>query len=143
VVLASYVGPVPYELEDVYPANVRANGVKQMGPAQYERARPLLAARLAAYLEAHAAAYRGAVAFAEGRYGEVVGDAAARAGADVVLLPRAGGAAVKRLGRSTPRKYWEKYWIQLFLQIRDWLPPAAQRAADQRLLDLDVEWSLP
>ena len=39
VVMASYVGPVPYELQDVYPANVRAGGVKHMGEEEYVHAR--------------------------------------------------------------------------------------------------------
>jgi len=142
VVLASYVGPVPYELETVYPANVRADGVKRMGPAEYDRARPLLVERLAAYLEAHGQQYRGAAAFAESRYGEIVAAAAERSGCEVVLLPRPEGPVLRRLGQSTPRKYWEKYWIQLFLQIRDWLEPDQQAAADQRLTALDAEWSL-
>lgn len=140
VVLASYVGPVPYELEGVYPANVRAGGVKQMSPAAYDAARPVLVKRLADYLSTHGPAYRGAAAFAEGRYGEIVSEAAALAGREVVLLPRPDGAVLKRLGKSTPRKYWEKYWIQLYLQLREWLPAAQQKAADQRLQELGAGW---
>ena len=43
VVLASKIGPVPYELEALYPANVRGEGVKRFRPEVYERVKPILA----------------------------------------------------------------------------------------------------
>ena len=45
VVLASHIGPVPYELENVYPANV-GGGVKHFSADHYCRVRPILAARI-------------------------------------------------------------------------------------------------
>ncbi|MFH1569481.1 MAG: DUF5591 domain-containing protein, partial [Gemmatimonadota bacterium] len=140
VVVASHVGPVPYELEGAYPANVRANGVKQMRPEEYARAGPELAGRLGAYLRVHGPRYRHLTSFAEGRYAEVLARAADAAGAPFAPLPRAGGAEVVRVGRSRPRKYWERYWIQLYLQLCEWLDEPQRRAARQRLESLDVEW---
>ena len=140
VVLASYVGPVPYELEGVPPANLRANGVKHMSPQEYADSHPVLVERVAGYLAAHSSHYRSAAAFAGGRYGDILSEAAARAGVEVALLPRGDGPRVLRLGTSTARKYWEKHWIQLYLQVHQWLDPGQRLAADRRLEALDVVW---
>ena len=67
VVLASTLGPAPYELEEVYPANVRSVGVKRFSESRYARARPLLAETIAGYLRAHAEQYQQVAAFTHGR----------------------------------------------------------------------------
>jgi len=69
VVVASKVGPVPYELQGCYPANVGAEGVKHFDADRYERVRPILASSVADYLVAHASVYDQAVGFGDGRYG--------------------------------------------------------------------------
>ena len=140
VVLASEVGPTPYELEDVPPATIPALGVKQFGPERYARALPVLAERMAGYLGAHRACYDRAATFTDGRYAEVMREAQSRAGCELAILPVAGGALVRRCGRSTPRTYWEKYWIQLYLEVVSWLPPAAQAGAAGRLAQVGVDW---
>ena len=140
VVLASYIGPVPYEFEDVYPANVRGGGVKEFGPEDYARRRPVLAGRLAQYLDAHGDHYEGITSFTEGRYAEVLAEGRHIAGRDFPILPTAGPPVVVRMGKSTPRKYWEKFWIQLYLQLQEWLEPQQQNAAQSRLADLEVEY---
>ena len=119
VVLASKIGPVPYELEDVYPANVRGGGVKHFDSTYYARVKPILAERMAQYIlrtapvRAHQHNYDRITTFAEGRYAEVMGEAKKRAAVDFPVLPVLGGPRVVRMGHSIPRTYWEKYWIQL------------------------------
>jgi len=138
VVLASMVGPAPYELEDVYPVNVRAGGVKQMCLEAYADFRPLLADRVAAYLVRHGACYERIVAFADGRYGDVLADAAMLAKVTFPIFPRRDGIRVIRMAGSAPRPYWERYWIQLFLEIVSWLPAKEQDAARHRLAERGV-----
>jgi hypothetical protein len=144
VVLASKIGPVPYELEDVYPANVRGGGVKHLSAAEYARAKPILSERLAEYIVAHHGSYEKVTTFTEGRYGEVMEQArrisVARCGRDVSfpILPRVGGARIIRMGRSEPRQYWARYWIQLYLQIVEWLDPEQRVQAEARLRRLKV-----
>jgi hypothetical protein len=146
VVLASAIGPVPYELEDVYPANARAPGVKHLSPAVYDQVRPVLAERMAEYLIAHRDSYDRVAAFTEGRYGEVMGDARAivtsRLGEEAAfpILPYTDGPQVIRMGRSTPRTYWQRYWIQLYAEIVDWLEPGARAGAEDRLRELGVTY---
>jgi hypothetical protein len=140
VVLASEVGPVPYELQDVPPANISSGGVKQFGPERYARARPVLAARLAAYLRAHGGNYDHIATFTQGRYGEVMEDVSRLAGREMAIFPEASGPAIVRMGGSPPRTYWQRYWIQLYLEIVSWLSPRAQAAAAARLEELGVEW---
>jgi hypothetical protein len=139
VVIASHVGPVPYEVEDFHPANVRAGGVQHFPTEQYRRVRPILARRTADYLVAHGAAYERIAAFAAGRYGEVMRDAAALAGREVAVFPAGERPAVASLAGSVPRSYWERYWIQLCREIASWLPEKAREAVPARLEALGVE----
>jgi hypothetical protein len=138
VVLASRIGPVPYELEDVYPANVGGGGVKHFRPEQYERVRPVLAERMAEYVTAHGGRYEHMTTFTEGRYGEVMADARRLAGARFDILPDPAGAQVVRMGTSKPRTYWQRFWIQLYLRIVGWLEPPLRAEADARLRKLKV-----
>ena len=138
VVLASKVGPVPYELEDVYPANVRAGGVKHFSPEHFARAKPILAERMAQYTRAHGDNYDRIATFTEGRYGEVMAAARELSGVEFPILPAPSGPRVVRMGDSKPRKYWEKYWIQLYLEIVDWLPESRREEAQARLEELQV-----
>jgi hypothetical protein len=143
VVLASTIGPVPYELEDVYPANVRSHGVKQFADDHYARCAPILAERMAAYLRRHKDHYRRIAGFGEGRYADVLRRAADLARVDFPIYPAAGRAEVIRMGRSRPRTYWQRYWIQLYLEIESWLGPQERAAARERLRALDVEYEAP
>ena len=59
---------------------------------------------------------------------------------DYCILPVSYGPNVVRIGSSKPRKYWEKYWIQLYLEIVYGLPPAARKQAAERLESVDVEY---
>ena len=45
-----------------------------------------------------------------------------------------------RMGESMPRTYWEKYWIQLYLEIASWLDPDMQAQAEARLKKMDVKY---
>jgi len=141
VVCASRIGPVPYEFENVHPASVPGGGVKHFRPDEYARVRPILAERLARYLAQHRGAYDHIASFTEGRYAEVVSDAAVLASAYVAILPMVSGAQVLRRGRSRPRKYWEHYWIQLYLAVVGWLGRDEQTAAAERLRADDVEYA--
>lgn len=141
VVLASTMGPVPYELEDVYPANVRSGGVKHFGAERYARVRPILAERMAQYIIAHRRNYDHSATFTDGRYAQVMEEARRIADLDFPILPARTGATVRQMGQSKPRKYWEKYWIQLYLEILSWLDAAAQAQADARLKRLEVVYS--
>jgi len=138
VVLASKIGPVPYELEDAYPANVRGGGVKHFDPLYYDRVWPVLAGRVSAYLQAHGEQYDHIATFTEGRYAEVMTPAAEAAGREVIVLPMEDGPRATRIGASQPRTYWEKRWIQLSLRLLDWLGPQWRTRAAQRLAALDV-----
>ncbi|MAE62586.1 MAG: hypothetical protein CMJ49_14660 [Planctomycetaceae bacterium] len=131
VVLASTVGPVPYDLQDIYPANVRAGGVKHFGLDDYEHARPILAGRMAGYLIAHGKQYKHIAAFADGRYAQVLADARRASSVDFPIFPDADGPRITRIKERRP--YWEKYWIQLYLEITRWLTPAQRRDAEARL----------
>jgi hypothetical protein len=145
VVLASRIGPVPYELEDVYPANVRGGGVKHFSTEHYMRTKSVLAERMAEYVLAHGLSYERMATFTEGRYAEVMEVAqetvAEQLGeqARFPILPRIGGPRVVRMGQSTPRQYWARYWIQLYLEVVSWLTPEQQAQAVVRLNKLKVE----
>ena len=138
VVLASRIGPVPYELEDVYPANVGGGGVKHFRDEHYGRVRPILAARMAEYIAAHGKCYQRIATFTDGRYGEVMRDARDLAGLDFPVFPIPDGPRVLAVGKSTPRTYWQKYWIQLYLEIVRWLGRPQQARAAERLKKLKV-----
>ncbi len=140
VVLASTLGPVPYELEDVFPANVGGGGVKHFSDEHYAHVRPILAERMAAYITAHRASYDHVATFTDGRYGEVMALAGEIAGVAFPIFPAEGGARVLDLDGSRPRTYWQKFWIQLALQLIAWLAPDQQAAAHKRLRKLKVRY---
>ena len=140
VVLASTVGPVPYELEDVYPATVRRVGVKHFSQDYYEQVLPILAKRMAAYITAHRACYDHITTFTHDRYGDVMRMAGQLADVHFPILPVQGGARVVHMGGSPPRTYWQKHWIQLTLQLIEWLEPEQQKQAAARLKKLKVEY---
>jgi hypothetical protein len=140
VVLASTLGPVPYELEDVYPANIGGGGVKHFSDEHYEQVLPILAERMAAYVTAHRRCYDHITTFTQSRYGEVMRLASEMAGVPFPVLPVETGPIVVALGKSKPRTYWQKYWIQLTLQLIEWLGPDQQVAARQRLKKLKVKY---
>jgi len=146
VVLASKIGPVPYELEDVYPANVRGGGVRHLSGEHYARVKPILAGRMAQYLLAHGSNYERFATFTRGRYAEVMKEArriaADRCGEtlDIAVLPDLGGPRIVRMGQSTPRQYWARHWIQLYLEIVSWLEPAQQAQAEARLRAMRVDY---
>jgi hypothetical protein len=140
VVMASTMGPVPYEFEELYPANVRAGGVKHLDDAHYARVKPILAERMAQYLMAHRDSYDHVTTFTEGRYAEVMAAAREMACAEFPILPAREGPRVVRIGDSTPRTYWQKYWIQLYLHVVGWLPPGMRAAAAVRLKEAEVEY---
>jgi hypothetical protein len=112
VVLSSVIGPVPYEMEDVYPADERGGGVKHMPPDEYDFARPILAERMAAYLRRWHGRYRVITTFTHDRYGSVMESAKRIAGVDFPVLPDARGPRLADGGA-----YWGKYWVQIFLEL--------------------------
>ena len=146
VVLASKIGPVPYELEDVHPANVRGGGVKHFETRRYDRVKPILAERMAEYILTPGDSYERITTFTEGRYAEVMQAAreivVARRGEDAYfpVLPKIGGPRIVRMGESTPHTYWAQYWIQLYLEVVGWLEPDQQILAQARLKHLKVEY---
>jgi len=140
VVLASLVGPVPYDLEELYPATVSFGGVGHFGNSDYAKVRPILAERMAAYIKANKRRYKNYATFTSGRYGQVMADAAELVGVDMAIFPDPKGPKVVRMGDSRPRAYWQKYWIQLCLEIANWLGPAGKRAAVRRLENHDVQY---
>lgn len=141
VVLASTIGPVPYELEDVYPANVGGGGVKGFSPAHYERVKPILARRMADYVTAHGGCYDHIATFTQGRYAEVVRAAQQIAGVTFPIFPEDNGPKVVRIGESTPRTYWQKYWIQLALLLAHRLGSSARRQMRRRLRERLIEYA--
>jgi hypothetical protein len=146
VVLASRIGPVPYDLESTHPASVGGGGVKHFSQMEFEDALPILARRIDDYLHAHGGSYDHACAFGEGRYGEVFEAAklSLRAAnhplASMPVFPWASGPRVRRLGGKTPMKYWDVFWIQLALEVMSWLTVDQQEAACRRLVEMDVEY---
>jgi len=140
VVLASLIGPVPYDLEEVYPATVSFGGVGHFSPSDYAIVGPILAERMAAYIKANKRRYKSYATFTSGRYGEVMADAAELAGVEMAIFPDPAGPRVIRMGQSRPRQYWQKYWIQLSLELADQLGPAGKRATRRRLADHNVEY---
>jgi len=138
VVLASLVGPVPYDLEELYPATVSFAGVGHFSDSDYALVRPILAERMAAYIKKNKRRYKTYATFTSGRYGEVMADAAEIAGVDMAIFPDPAGPRVIRMGDSKPRAYWQKYWIQLCLELADQLGPTATKATLRRLADHNV-----
>ena len=143
VVLASTVGPVPYELEEVCPATIRRVGVKHFSEDYYQHVRPILARRMADYIAAHRACYDHIATFTHGRYGDVMRMAGQLADVHFPILPVPGGTRVVHLGGSPPRTYWQKHWIQLTLQLIEWLDPDQQAQARARLKRLKVTYRTP
>ena len=140
VVLASKIGPVPYELEAVYPANVGGGGVKHFDRKYYARMKPILVKRMAQYIITHGGNYEQMATFTEGRYAEVMEEAMKVAGVRFPVFPMIDGAQILKRGDSFPRTYWEKYWIQLYLKIVDWLNPEMQARAEERLKKLNLRY---
>jgi hypothetical protein len=140
VVLASQIGPVPYELQGVYPANIRGGGVKHFSPDHYERVKPILAQRMADYITTHGGQYERMATFTEGRYGEVMAEAQRLAGVEFPILPVRGGPAIVHVAGSPPRTYWQRFWIQLYLEVASWLDTEGQERAEGRLRRLKVEY---
>jgi hypothetical protein len=146
VVLASKIGPVPYELEDIYPANVGGGGVKHFDRKHYARVKPILAERMAQYIITHKDNYDRITTFTESRYGEVMEEAREIAvdccGESFYfpILPVLDGPQILRRGKSLPRTYWEKYWIQLYLEIVSWLEPDMQAQAEERFEKMDIRY---
>jgi len=138
VVLASRIGPVPYELEDVYPANVGGGGVKHFSLEHYQRVKPILARRMAEYITTHRKCYDRIATFTQSRYAEVMEEAREIARIDFPILPMAHGPAIKQMGSSKPRTYWAKYWIQLYREVVSWLDPPQQVQAEARLKKMGV-----
>ncbi|MEW6750401.1 MAG: hypothetical protein AB1505_05420 [Candidatus Latescibacterota bacterium] len=83
---------------------------------------------------------RHVAAFGEGRYAEVLRDAGRLSGTRFPVLPEPGGLRLTRLGHWRPRKYWERYWIQLYVVVAEWLDSVARQQAVLRLRALDVEY---
>jgi hypothetical protein len=139
VVLASWIGPVPYELQTIHPATVSAGGVKQMPDSVYAAARPILVERMARYLEAHGARYRHVATFTDGRYGQVMRDVAHVSGRRITVLPDPHGPRVERYRGGKPRTYWQRYWVQLALELGRQKGPAGYAEVMDRMRQMGVE----
>jgi hypothetical protein len=139
VVLGSWIGPVPYELQNVYPATVSAGGVKQMSEAAYARAKPVLVERMAEYLRVHGSRYESVVTFTDGRYADVMREAARVSRRTVTVLPEASGARVERYQGGRPRTYWQRYWVQLALELGRLAGSRGYAATLRRLREMGVE----
>jgi predicted RNA-binding protein len=138
VVLASRIGPVPYELEDTHPANIGGGGVKHFRDDLYAKIKPVLAERMAEYITTHGRNYDRMATFTSGRYGDVMAAARDICGRDFPIFPDPDGARITWTGKSVPRKYWDKFWIQLYLEILDWLTPSLREQAGARLEKMGV-----
>jgi hypothetical protein len=128
VVLSSVIGPVPYEMENVYPADEPGGGVKHMSPEDYHFAKPILAERMAAYLRRWHERYRVITTFTHDRYGEVMEEAKRLAGLDFPVLPDMRGARIRG-----GNQYWTKYWIQVFFELLKGMTEQEQAEAMERL----------
>jgi len=139
VVLASRVGPAPYELQDIWPLNVSSGGVKHFGDEYYWEVRPTLAGRMAEYITTHGPHYERIATFTQGRYADVMYEAAEIAGVQFPIFPDEAGERITRNAHgNAPRTYWQKFWIQLYREIVSWLDPPAQKAAAKRLAESGV-----
>ena len=133
VVMSSVIGPVPYDMEDVYPATERGGGVKHMGPEEYRFAKPILAERMAAYIRKWHGRYRIITTFTHDRYGDVMEAARRIAGVDFRVLPQARGLRMPGGGA-----YWGKFWVQLFHELLGGMTEQEQEAALERLAKEDA-----
>jgi len=134
VVMSSVIGPVPYELEDVYPATERGGGVKHMSPEQYRFAKPILAERMAAYLRRWHDRYQVITTFTHDRYGDVMVAARRLARLDFPVLPDTRGLRLKGGGT-----YWGKFWVQVFFELLKGMTEDEQAEAMERLKAEGVE----
>jgi hypothetical protein len=141
VVLAAKGGPIPYDLEGVFPACIRAEGLGQFSPEEYEEARATLAQYVARYLKAHAGHYDGIATFTSGRWADVMEAARSMSDLDFPVLPRSDGPSLTRVGDTVPHTYWQKRWIQLALAIMGMMPEDERHAAEARLRDMGAEWT--
>lgn len=139
VVLGSWIGPVPYELQTIHPATVSATGVKQMPDFLYAAARPILVQRMADYLRAHGRHYQHIATFTDGRYAQIMRDVAQTLGRHIAILPNPTGPRVTRYQGGTPRTYWQRYWIQLALELSRPSGPKAQAQTLDRLRQMGVQ----
>jgi len=140
VVLASRIGPAPYEFQDMWPVNVSSGGVKHFGDEYYWEMKPVLAERMAQYIEVHGPRYEHIATFTQGRYADVMYEAAELAGVEFPIFPDEGGERITMSpSGNAPRTYWQKFWIQLYREIVSWLGPAEQQAAAARLKKLGVK----
>ena len=134
VVMSSVIGPVPYEMEDVYPADERGGGVKHMSPDEYRFAKPILAERLAAYLRRWQDRYRVITTFTHDRYGSVMESARKIAGLDFPVLPDTRGIRTKG-----GNQYWTKFWVQVFLELLQGMTEDEQAQAWERFREEGAE----
>jgi len=128
VVLSSVIGPVPYEMENVYPADEPGGGVKHMSPEDYHFAKPILAERMAAYLRRWHDRYRVITTFTHDRYGDVMDAAKRLAGVDFRVLPDMRGVRIRG-----GNQYWTRYWIQVFFELLKGMTEEEQAQAMERL----------
>ena len=96
--------------------------------------------RFSFFSEEHGDNYEQISTFTESRYGEVMEVVRDIAGIYFPIYPILDGAQILRRGDSFPRTYWEKYWIQLYLEIVDWLEPEMQAQAEERLKKLNLRY---
>ena len=134
VVLSSVIGPVPYDMENVYPATESGGGVKHMRPEQYRIALPVLAERMAAYLRKWHERYKVITTFTHSRYGDVMQAAKKMAGIDFRVLPDLKGTRLKG-----GNQYWTKYWIQVFFELLGGMTEEERQQALARLQKEKVE----
>jgi hypothetical protein len=90
---------------------------------------------MAQYILVHGNNYEHITTFTESRYGEVMNEAKKLASVDFRILPISNGPEIIQGG-----KYWDRYWIQLYLEIVSWLEPDQQTQADKRLKKVDVPY---
>ncbi len=134
VVLSSFIGPVPYELETTYPADERGGGVKHMSPQEYHLARPILAERMAAYLRRWHDRYKVITTFTHGRYGEVMRMARELASLEFSILPDPSGPRLRG-----GNQYWTRDWIQVFFELLEAMTDEERAEAMARLAAEGVE----
>ena len=127
VVMSSVIGPVPYEMEDVYPADERGGGVKHMSPEDYRFAKPILAERMGAYIRRWHDRYKVITTFTHDRYGSVMESARKIADVDFPVFPDTRG--IRTAGGN---QYWTKFWVQVFLELLKGMTEEEQAEAWER-----------